>query len=329
MSEDNVEADATEVISTIAGVIFSPHATHLIRPLQYAGGSEEEVESITLYFSRLVLGVQLVIAGIQLPAKYFKTDWRSLALLVGPGMTIMWLITSLLVWAMVPQIPFLYALAVGSCITPTDPVLSASIVKGKFADKNIPKALQNLIVAESGTNDGLGYPFLFFALYLIRFTHDAGLGSPGGAAEAFGHWFGITWAYEIIMSTLYGALVGYVFRVGLRWAETRSYVDRESLIIFSATIALFIVGTLGMIGADDVLACFVAGNIFSWDDWFRKQIENETFQASIDMLLNVAIFVWYGAVCPWYSFAHNGVSLEDRLLPSSKRFEAISREGSH
>lgn len=267
-----------------------------------------------MYFTRLVLGVQLVIAGIQLPHQYLKKEWRSLSLLLGPGMCAMWITTALLVWAMVPDIPFLYALAVGSCVTPTDPVLSNSIVKGKFADANIPKKLQNLIVAESGANDGLGYPFLFLALYLIQYTHDDGLGSPGGAGTAMGYWFGVIWAYEIIMSTLYGALVGYIFRVALQRAEEKQYVDRESFIVFSITIALFIVGTLGMLGSDDVLACFIAGNVFSWDDWFRSQTEDDSFQATIDMLLNVAIFLWYGAVCPWYEFAHNDVIPIYRLI---------------
>ena len=32
------------------------------------------------------------------------------------------------------------------------------------------------------------------------------------------------------------------------------------------------------------------------------------------MLLNVAIFVWYGAVCPWYSFAHSNVVPVYRLI---------------
>lgn len=55
---------------------------------------------------------------------------------------------------MVPDFKFIFALAVGSCVTPTDPVLSNGIVKGKFADKNIPDALQKIIIAESGANDG-------------------------------------------------------------------------------------------------------------------------------------------------------------------------------
>lgn len=153
-------------------------------------------------------------------------------------MCAMWITTALLIWALVPNIPFIYALAVGSCVTPTDPVLSASIVKGKFADKNIPKKLQKIIVAESGTNDGLGYLFLFLPLYLIRYTHDGGLGQSGGASKAMVYWFGITWGYEIIMSVLYGALVGYIYRVALRWAEDHKYVDRESFLVFAITIAV-------------------------------------------------------------------------------------------
>ena len=104
-----------------------------------------------------MLGVQLVLAGVQLPSRYLQKEWKSLALLVGPVMTLMWLASSLLVWGLVPGISFLQALAIGACVTPTDPVLSNSIVKGKFADKNVPPGLQKIVVAESGANDGLGY----------------------------------------------------------------------------------------------------------------------------------------------------------------------------
>jgi hypothetical protein len=60
-----------------------------------------------------------------------------------------------------------------------------------------------------------------------------------------------------------------------------------------------------MIGSDDVLACFIAGNTFTWDDWFRQETLDDSLQPTIDMLLNVTVFIWFGAVCPWYSFVHN------------------------
>ena len=226
------------LISTFAGLTFSPHATNFVKPLQYANNNEENLEIITLYFSRLVLGVQLVLAGVQLPSKYLKTEWKSLSLLLGPGMCAMWISTSLMVWAMVPNISFLFALAVGSCVTPTDPILSNSIVKGKFADKNIPAPLQKIIIAESGANDGLGYPFLFLALYLIKYTGHHGLGVEGGAGTAMGLWFGETWGYVIILSVVYGAVVGWIAKELLHWAEERRYVDRESFLVFAITLAV-------------------------------------------------------------------------------------------
>ena len=191
------------------------------------------------------------------------------------------------------HIHFIEALVVGACVTPTDPVLSNSIVKGKFADKNIPKELQKIIIAESGANDGLGYPFLFLPLYLIQHS---GLGSDHSAANAIGAWFGETWGYTIILSIVYGATVGYIAKELLHWAEEHHYVDRESFLVFAITLAvsqchnsvcghrsvwpnlcevqglltsdfvqLFLVGTMGMVGSDDILACFIAGNTFTWE----------------------------------------------------------------
>jgi hypothetical protein len=51
------------VISLLAGVTFSPHATNFVKPLEYTG-SQANLNAVTLYFSRLVLGVQLVLAGV-------------------------------------------------------------------------------------------------------------------------------------------------------------------------------------------------------------------------------------------------------------------------
>lgn len=176
----------------------------------YLSGSQEGLDSVILYFSRLVLGIQLVMAGVQLPSRYLRKEWKPLAILLGPVMTAMWLSTSLLVWALVPNLPFLHALVVGSCITPTDPILSNVIVKGKFADLNVPKDLQHIITAESGANDGLGYPFLFLALYLIKYTGNGAGSTPGGVSMAMGMWFGENLGYVIILSIVYGASVGWV-----------------------------------------------------------------------------------------------------------------------
>ncbi|TQB73977.1 hypothetical protein MPDQ_005308 [Monascus purpureus] len=303
------------LISMLAGVAFSPHAANFIRPMDYAMGSAQNLESITMYFTRLVLGVQLVLAGVQLPKRYLQIEWKSLALLLGPGMAAMWIFSSLLIWAMVPNFTFLHSLVVGACVTPTDPVLSNSIVKGKFADKHVPVPLQRIIVAESGANDGLGYPFLFFGLYLVKFIGMGGMGtSGGGAGKAIGMWFYETWCYTVLLSIAYGIVVGWLSRELLHWAKKNNYVDRESFLVYALALALFIVGTCGLIGSDDLLACFIAGNVFTQDDWFRLETLDDSLQPTLDMLLNLAIFMWFGAVCPWSEFRHNDIIPILRLI---------------
>jgi NhaP-type Na+/H+ or K+/H+ antiporter len=100
------------------------------------------------------------------------------------GMTAMWLATGLLVWDFARTPSVLHALVTGACVTTMDPVLSAVIVKGKFADHNIPKDPQNLIIAESDTNDGPGYPFLYFCTLPHKL---GGLGRhAGGAGDSMG-----------------------------------------------------------------------------------------------------------------------------------------------
>lgn len=69
-----------------------------------------------------------------------------------------------------------------------------------------------------------------------------------------------------------------------------------------------------MIGSDDVLACFIAGNAFTWDDWFRLETEDDSLQPTIDMLLNLAVFMWFGAICPWPQFLDNDVIPIYRLI---------------
>ncbi|KAH9909213.1 Na/H antiporter [Xylariomycetidae sp. FL2044] len=304
------------LISLVSGVAFGPHGADYVRPAAYAGPAPFALERLTLGFTRLVLGVQL-------PSRYLRRELRSVLLLVGPVLAAMWLTTSLLIWALVPALPLLHALAVGACVAPTDPVLSAVVVKGQFADRNVPRDLQQLVVAESGTNDGLGYPFLFFALYLIQQQHatsatGGGGGGGGGAGEAMRLWVLETWGYVILMSVAYGFAVGWLARELLQRAERRGYVDRESFLVFAVSLALFVTGTCGLLGTDDVLACFVAGNVFTWDDWFRRETADDALQPTVDMLLNVAIFVWLGAVCPWESFAggsSSGSSSSDVVVP--------------
>lgn len=49
-------------------------------------------------------------------------------------------------------------------------------------------------------------------------------------------------------------------------------------------------------------------------DWFRLETLDDSLQPTIDMLLNLSIFIWFGAVCPWDSFVHNDIIPIYRLI---------------
>ncbi|KAK9374138.1 Cation/H+ exchanger [Lipomyces chichibuensis] len=271
--------------SLLFGIIFKEAG--LFRPEFYGTTTSD----ITREFTRLVLGVQLVLAGVQLPGKYLLHEWRSLSMLLLPVMTAMWIISALIIYLCIPNLNYLDALIIGACITPTDPVLSNSLVKGRFAEKSIAEPLRNLISAESGANDGFGYPFLFLALYMLR---------DNGFAIAR-DWIVETIIYQVILSVAYGTVVGYIAMRTLHFAKEKNMIDDESFVLFAFALALFIVGTAGLVGTDDLLACFVAGNVFTCD-WFRVETEHDSLQSSLDMMLNVAMFTWLGTVVPWAEF---------------------------
>ncbi|KAF3929185.1 hypothetical protein AA313_de0202542 [Arthrobotrys entomopaga] len=142
-------------------------------------------------------------------------------------MTFGWLVVSVFIWWLVKPLTWLESLCVAACVTATDPVLASSVVgKGKFA-RRIPKHLRDLLSAESGCNDGMAFPFIYLALYLIHYRPDY--------SQVFYHWFVYTILYDN-------------------------------------------------------------------DGWFAHKTEESHVSNVIDLLLNLAYFVYFGSIIPWDQF---------------------------
>ena len=121
--------EAEALLATLAGVIFGPIALDIFDPTSWS----EEPEYLTFQITRIVIAVQVLFTGIALPKAYVYREWRSLLILVGPVMTTAFFVVGLLIWALIPGLTFLESLVIGSCVTPTDPVLANSICKGESA----------------------------------------------------------------------------------------------------------------------------------------------------------------------------------------------------
>lgn len=276
-------------VATITGVIFGPHAANLFNPLSWGN-----TDQITLECSRVVLVVQCFAVGVELPKAYMERHWRSVVFLLVPVMTFGWLIVSLIIWWMIEPLTWLESLLCAACVTATDPVLASSVVgKGKFA-KRVPKHLRDLLSAESGCNDGMAFPFIYLSYYLIHYHIKAD--------KVVYHWFCNTVLYECILGAIYGVLVGYLARHAIKLADRKGLIDRESFLVFYFVLALFCAGTGSTLGMDDLLVGFAAGVGFSNDGWFTQKTEESHVSNVIDLLLNLAYFVYLGAIIPWEQF---------------------------
>ncbi|BFZ57683.1 Na+/H+ antiporter [Savitreella phatthalungensis] len=282
-------------VAMVVGIIFGPKAAGIFDPATWGN-----TDYITLEVARIVIVVQVFAVGVELPKKYFKRHWRAITVMLVPVMASSWLICTGFIYALIPDLSFVESLVIAATLAPTDPVLASSVVgKGKFAER-VPGHIRNLLSAESGCNDGMAFPFLYIGLYLLIDIN---------GAKAVKEWVLITILYECIFGVVLGIIIGYVGRRAIRFAEERKLIDRESFLVFYFVLALFCAGVGTVIGTDDFLVAFSAGAAFAWDGWFSRKTEESHVSNVIDLLLNMAFFVYFGAIIPWDEFSRPDLSI--------------------
>ncbi|MCA1738064.1 MAG: cation:proton antiporter [Actinobacteria bacterium] len=280
----NNTAYASEpLIAVVAGVLVGP-ATLGWLDLSAIGSQEFILEEASL----VTLAVALVGVALRLPVGFITNHWRPLVILLGLLMPLMWIISGLLTY-LILGIPFLVAMLIGAVVTPTDPVVSSSIVTGDVAEENLPGRLRHLISAESGYNDGLGLPFVLVPLLLLT--------EPPG--EALSHWIVEVVLWEVIVGVVVGALMGYAAGKLLVWAEAKRTTAHTSILSISLALALCVLGVTELIGVNGVLAAFVAGTAFNVVGSSDTREQREHVQDAITRFFDLPVFVLLGIALPW------------------------------
>ncbi|EJF57784.1 hypothetical protein DICSQDRAFT_173653 [Dichomitus squalens LYAD-421 SS1] len=277
------------VLGTACGVIFGPYCANAFNPRSWGG----DVNTITLEVTRITLAAGLFAIGVELPQSYLADHAKSLLIMVVPTMAFGWLVVAAVIFVVFPNLNFISSMVIAACLTPTDPIISAAIVGGKFATKHVPLNLRRLLSAESAANDGLAYPFLSISIYLTI---------ESSTRVAVGEWFLVGWLYQVILGTVIGGVLGLGFSHFMKFSHKKGFIDRESYVAQYLALALFTVGITRTLGSDDLLAAFAAGSAISWDGHFNTQIEDEIFSSVIDLVLNCGCFIYIGAWMPFNMF---------------------------
>ncbi|KAM0751845.1 hypothetical protein T439DRAFT_220492 [Meredithblackwellia eburnea MCA 4105] len=289
------------IIATVTGIAFSGYAAGIFAPRVWAGG--HHFDEITLELTRIVIALSVFAVGVELPKAYVLRHWKSLAILLGPVMLFGWMVSGALMYAIIPGLEFLPALVVAAGVTPTDPILASSVVgKGKFAQDHVPAHIRHILQAESGSNDGAAFPFLYLALFLLLRGHHS-------IGDTIGWWIVLVILYQIILGIFIGAMVGIIARKLLKFSKRRELIDRESMVAMYVSLALFVTGVTTLAGSDDLLAAFACGTAFAWDDWFTESIEESNFSSTVDLLANCAMFIYLGATMPFSAWNNELLTL--------------------
>lgn len=293
-------------LAVLYGIVLGPAVLHVLSPHQ----RWDLTDVFTQEFTRIILAIQCFAVGIELPAHWFsaRRHWLSVVYFLGPIMTFSWAVTSLLA-LLIFRVKAPTAMIIGACLSPTDPVLAASVLGESIFSKRVPKRLRHLLSAESACNDGASFPFLYIGLSIFE-TRTAG--------DAIKEWFLITILYQCLLGLLIGYGIGWVANKSLRFSEDRGYTSRPSLVVFYLLLAVLCVGVGSTLGSDDFLLAFGAGIGFAHDGWFSRKAEEVQgqvpFRNIVDLVLNSSVFVYFGSMIPWKDFLHGrNAVLQDHI----------------
>jgi NhaP-type Na+/H+ or K+/H+ antiporter len=183
------------IFGTGFGILLGPHVLDIFDPRSWTSITD----ILTREIMRIVLITGLFTIGVQLPNRYMAEHAKSLLIMVVPTMAFGWFVSAAFIHVLFPKLDFLSSLVISACLTPTDPIISAAVIGGGFADKYVHEDIRNLLVAESASNDGLAYPFLSISIYLT---------TEASRATAFEKWVIIGCLYQVILGTILGAIIG-------------------------------------------------------------------------------------------------------------------------
>lgn len=247
--------------------------------------------------ARLTLGVSLVGVALRVPREYPRERWRTILVLTGLGMPLMWAVGTGLAHVILGA-PLWMAALLGAIVTPTDPVAASPIVTGPTAKRNLPERVRHAISFDSGANDGLGYLFVFLpALMLTR--------APG---EAVRHWLVHTLLWQVVAATAAGAALGYGAARLLRAAERSGAIESDWRLVYTVAMALLALGVGRAMGTDELLVAFAAGVGFVQVVSAEDRKDEEQGDEAVNRFFTVSLFALLGTALPWEGWRELGWS---------------------
>src|SRR3954452_22228592 len=263
------------VLSVAAGLILA--GAGVLDPDPHA--------DVVLFLVEIALLLTLFSDGLYAERELMRREWHAPARALVIAMPITLVLLALAAKALFSELTWAEAFLVGAILSPTDPVVTSTVV----TSRNVPAVIRHTLNLESGLNDGLALPLVLFFLVLAE--------NEGGALAEAG---------KLVGEVIVGALIGIAVALLGAWSLRRPPGGRILLRyegVYGLGLAFVAFGLAEATYGNGLIAAFVAGIALA-----AVRIElPETFarfNEGVSAAFQVLTFVVFGALIVasgWFS----------------------------
>ncbi|MGZ8666809.1 MAG: cation:proton antiporter [Solirubrobacterales bacterium] len=239
--------------------------------------SVDAKDDAIVHLVEVALILTLFSDGMFVERELLARHWSPVARAIVIAMPITLALLALAAKVLFPSLEWAEAFLLAAVLTPTDPVVTSSVV----TSPQVPARVRHTLNLESGLNDGLALPFVLFFLVLA---------SPGGDAAVEGS--------QLLGEAAFGGLVGVV--VGMMGGRLHHHLPGGGLTsryegIYAIGFALLAFGLADVTIGNGLIAAFVAGIAMGAAEREIPEAFVE-FSENISAIFQVITFFAFGAL---------------------------------
>ncbi|MFC6095748.1 cation:proton antiporter [Flavobacterium qiangtangense] len=239
------------------------------------------IEQITEF----VVIIALTNAGLKIKNPFSWKTWKYSFWLLAIAMPLT-IVASAFVSSWILGFAPATAILFGSLISPTDPVLAADLQTTKPSQNDISKT-RLALTSEAGINDGLAFPFTYFAIFLAtRGDH---------YSEWIGEWFLVDFLLKTIIGVVVGLTLGWILYKIIFPFTSKNQQSNITRGILSLSLTLIPYAVTQMLGGYGFIAVFLAASAFSHREKDVQHMDNlHDFTEEIERIFVALLFVILG-----------------------------------
>ena len=121
------------------------------------------------------------------------------------------------------------------------------------------------------------------------------------------YWLIHTILWEVLGAVTLGAIIGSVAGHLLKIALSKKTIDESSYVTYTLALALIVLSSVKLLGADGILAVFAAGTAFSTTSTVGERHDEDRVAEGVDLFFTIPVFTLLGLVAPWEEWMKLGL----------------------